>query len=113
MTLTAAQKGIADAMAEKELLQNVRTLAGHLGYRVYHTHDSRRSEPGFPDLVLARTGRVLFCELKRENGHITTEQASWLFTLDRAGVETHVYRPSQWLSGEIEAVLKGEALDGP
>ena len=45
-------------------------LARTLGWRVYHTYDSRRSQPGFPDLVLVRE-RILFLELKSETGKLS------------------------------------------
>jgi hypothetical protein len=39
------------------------SLVHLLGWRVYHTWDSRKSEPDFPDLVLVRD-RVMFAELQ-------------------------------------------------
>ena len=62
---------------------------------------------GFPDLVLAKPGRLLFVELKSENGRLSQEQARWLAALgltERA--EVKVWRPSDWLGGTIEAVLR-------
>lgn len=60
--------------------------------RVYHTHDSRRSESGFPDLVLVRE-RVIFAELKTERGRLSAEQERWLTALSNAGQEVYVWRP--------------------
>ena len=39
------------------------------GWRVYHTHDSRRSQPGFLDLTMVRPPRLIFAELKSEDGN--------------------------------------------
>jgi hypothetical protein len=72
--------------------------AKRLGWRVFHDFDSRRSEPGFPDLVLAsRTQRrVIFAELKSENGQLSEDQAWWAVTLSAAGLEYHLWRPANW-----------------
>ena len=58
-------------MTEREFMEAVRHLARMTGWRCYHTHDSRRSEPGFPDLVLVRGGKALFVELKTAHGRLT------------------------------------------
>ena len=69
---------------------------------VYHTHDSRRSAPGFPDLVLAHPdGRLIFAELKRDGQYPKTEQRLWLSALSRVAeenplVEVFLWRPSDW-----------------
>lgn len=79
---------------------------------VYHTHDSRLSAPGFPDLVLVHptNGRLLFCELKQEGKYPTTEQRLWLSALSRVAeenplVEVHLWKPSSW--SEIVETLGG------
>lgn len=59
----------------------VSMLTAH-GYRVYHTHDSRRSEPGFPDLLAIRGGRLLAIELKVGRRQVTAEQREWLRLFD-------------------------------
>jgi hypothetical protein len=79
-----------------------------LGWRVYHTYDSRRSNPGFPDLVLVRDGFALFIELKAEKGRVSIAQQEWIDALDLVAGETDrvgvfVWRPSDW--AEIELVL--------
>lgn len=72
----------------------------------YHTHDSRRSQPGFPDLVLVhpREQRIIFAELKRDGEYPKTEQRLWLAGLSCVAsavpeaVEVHVWRPKDWES---------------
>ena len=92
-------------MTEKELLACVRELARLAGWLCYHTHDSRRSEPGFPDVVLVRGGRVLFRELKVGRNHVTPTQARWLDRLREAGADAAVWRDTDWLDGTIERGL--------
>ena len=53
---------------------------------------------GFPDLVLARAGVVLFRELKTDIGKVSDEQAAWL-----QAVGGKVWRPKMW--SEIEREL--------
>lgn len=88
---------------EEEFQAAVIQFAKLLGYRCYHTHDSRRSEPGFPDLVLVKSGRMIVAELKRQTGRTTPAQQEWIALLRSAGVETHIWRPSDW--DAIVAVL--------
>jgi hypothetical protein len=64
------------------------------GWWVHHHYDSRRSEPGWPDLVLLRDGEALFVELKREDGKVAAAQAYVLDLLESAGCEACVWRPS-------------------
>jgi hypothetical protein len=99
-------------MTETELLGSIRTLATLTGWLSYHTHDSRHSEPGFPDLVLASTrqGRLIIAELKDATRKATDEQRKWLATLSAIGIETALWRPAQWHDGTIQRALKGERL---
>ncbi|MFL6138819.1 MAG: VRR-NUC domain-containing protein [Frankiaceae bacterium] len=64
------------------------------GWVVYHTYDSRRSHAGWPDLVLAGHGRVLFAELKARTGRLSRAQRMWLGLLRAAGLEVAVWRPA-------------------
>ena len=70
-------------------------LAGRSGWLVYHTYDSRRSTPGFPDLVLVKR-RVLWRELKLDKGRTTKEQDEWLLALVAAGQDAGIWRPRDW-----------------
>lgn len=83
-------------MTEEQFLGAIRDCAHRLGWATYHTHDSRRSEHGFPDLVLVRGTRLVFAEVKTDRGHTTLAQDDWLEALRAAGAETHVWRPLHW-----------------
>ena len=69
------------------------------GWLVHHGRPARTNagwrtavsgNVGFPDLVLARNGVVLFLELKSERGRLTPDQTGWLEHLPRS----HLVRPS-------------------
>ena len=88
------------SLTEKDFQRQVIELAELNGFLVYHTHDSRKSAKGFPDLVMARTERVVFAELKTEKGLVSREQWLWLAALPNA----YVWRPSDW--NAIVKILK-------
>ena len=79
---------------------HVRRLCDDLGLLRYHTHDSRRSPSGFPDLVIVGD-RVLYRELKTAKGKVTDAQAAWLHALVLAEQDACVWRPADLLSGLI------------
>lgn len=94
------------SVSEKQFQVQVVELAGYGGWLVYHTHDSRRSALGFPDLVLVRPPRLIFAELKSEEGRIRPEQRTWLealFGCTRAP-ESYLWRPRDLQ--EIQALLQ-------
>lgn len=93
-------------MTEAQLQAAVIACARLLGWRVYHTHDSRRSAAGFPDLCMVRDNRLIFAELKSARGRVSDDQEEWLLALIETGAEACVWYPTAWLSGEIEAVLR-------
>lgn len=64
-----------------------------------------QGDPGFPDLVLARRGRIIFAELKSEKGTLDPDQKIWLEHLDPSDeYEIYVWRPSD--RREIEETLR-------
>jgi type IV secretory pathway protease TraF len=99
-------------MNEKTFQTTVIDLAAAGRWMHYHTFDSRRSTPGFPDLVLVRPPELLFVELKTDRGVLSPHQHSWIDALREvtaavvanvgvaaAGVscprvEVHVWRPA-------------------
>lgn len=96
------------ALSERQWQQQVIDLATLYRWTWYHTHDSRRSNPGFPDLVLVRD-RVLFAELKTDRGRLTTDQHRWIGRLEDAGAEVFVWRPKDldWVRTELASVTVG------
>jgi hypothetical protein len=91
-------------LTEKQFQALVVSLAKSRGFRVYHTHDSRRSEPGFPDLVIAKPGRMIAAELKVPGGKVSEAQEEWLSLFDSVGLPNAIWYPEQW--SEILDTLK-------
>jgi hypothetical protein len=89
-------------VSEAAFMAQVFQFAAFHHWMYFHTHDSRHSASGFPDVVFVRE-RVIWAELKRESGRVSPEQKGWLDRLQAAGQEVYLWRPSMW--GEIEAVL--------
>ena len=100
----------APRLAEDQFLQQVRDLAKLTGWKTYHTHNSQRSEPGWPDLVLASSAqrRTLFIELKAADGKVSEPQQMWLDLLAASGLETGVWRPADLPA--IRAILRGRRI---
>lgn len=105
---------LARSMSEATLQANVIDLARLRGWHVAHFRPAltRRGyrtpveadAAGFPDLVLVRE-YVLFAELKSETGRTRPEQLAWRQWLAEAHYHVRLWRPSDWLSGEIERTL--------
>lgn len=119
--MTAASRAVlARHITEDQLLTNIVQLAALLNWKVHHCRPARTADgwrtpvqgsPGFPDLVLAHpSGRLIFAETKAQAGRWRPEQVVWRGVLDLVaaacpGVEVREWRPSDWLSGDIQAVL--------
>lgn len=91
-------------ITEKQFQSQVVQLAKLCGWWVYHTFDSRRSEHGFPDLVMVRRKTLIFAELKSESGKLTKEQIDVLGKLEASHPHVFVWRPSDWQ--EIERIIQ-------
>lgn len=104
-------------MTERELQDAVLELAALMGWKIHHDRPARRKDgswttaiegdPGFPDLILVRTSRMVAAELKSENGKPTGHQRNWLdHFIAVPCVEVHLWRPEHWTNGDIYEVLK-------
>ena len=94
-------------MSERQFQNVVVRLARAAGWKVYHTHDSRRSAPGFPDLCMVRE-RVVFAELKTNTGRVSAAQRDWEKALRDAGAEVWIWRPDDMPIIERTLAKRGE-----
>lgn len=98
-------------IAERQLQSAVDGRAEACGLLVYHTQDSRRSHPGFPDSVYGcetgeDAGRLIIAEFKIPPNTVEPAQARWLRTFVQHGtLEVYVWTPQDWQ--EIANVLAG------
>lgn len=102
---------------ETQLLNAIIEMATTRGWLVHHCRPARmesgkyatpiQGHVGFPDLVLAREGRVIFAELKSSTGRVTAGQKDWLAVLTRvdAPVEAYVWYPKDWIDGVVDRIL--------
>lgn len=103
--MNSAARTKLPAQSEASFQRQVEELAFHKKWRSYHTRYSIKSVAGFPDEVFIRPPRVLFVELKAEGKNPTNAQWDWIkLLLDCPGVETYVWRPSDW--DEIVRILE-------
>ena len=80
-------------------------------WEVFHDGDSRRSNAGFPDLVLVKDGKLIFAELKREkNAYPSKAQMNWLAKLRDVGNSSDNVLAVLWRpSSNWQEVLSGRA----
>lgn len=104
------------AVSEQDFQAQVLEAARHLGWETMHVRKALggrgkqgwvtpTSVKGWPDAVLWHPGGYgcLFAEFKSETGVLSDEQERVLDSLRAAGLEVHVWRPSDW--SQIEARL--------
>ena len=91
-------------ITERDFQRQVLDLARLFGWTAYHPQLSKWSERGWPDLALVRPPRLIFAELKRENGKTSDYQDKWLALLGACPVEVYLWRPSQL--EEVAAALR-------
>ena len=85
----------ANLSTEAQFQKAVIDMGTRLGWTIWHDNDSRRNDPGFPDLVCVHPKHgLMFVELKTAHGRIRKEQQAWIDLLDEAGVWVLVWRPA-------------------
>lgn len=94
-------------MTEAELKAKVVEMAHERGWRVFSLPMIRNVRPvkdavGYPDLTLARRGRVLWIELKQETGGLSLAQLRWLQDLAPLCI---VVRPSDLETEQLRMTL--------
>ena len=107
------------AMSERTLQDRVVGRAKRRGWTVAHAGKGwvggkeagegqfvTPMSPGWPDLTLAKAGnRLLFVELKREQGEVSEEQWVWLRLLNLCGARAIIVKPSDLREGRVNAIL--------
>lgn len=95
----------AEKMSEAELDAAIRQLCDDLDLYAYHTHDSRRCPPGFPDWIIIGGRGMIFRECKSEHGPISREQRRVGYLLQSVRQSWGIWRPSDLISGHIRREL--------
>lgn len=107
-----ARKLYEQSMTEDQLLSAIVQMAHVYRWLAYHVRNSRRGivqgDVGFPDLIMARPPRLIVAELKdgKPRSMPTMMQAEWLDELRGCGAEAYLWRPIDWLKGDIQRVLR-------
>jgi hypothetical protein len=98
-------------LSEAAFMSAITRLARANQWMVYHTHNSKRSPEGYPDLTLAKPGEpLIFAELKTLTGQLTKPQEAWLATLAAtSGIVTALWRPTD-LEAIVNLLRKGHNL---
>lgn len=105
-------------MTEKQFQASIVKLASLLRWHVYHTHDSRHSPAGFPDLILLRGSRMIVAEVKVGKNVTTDAQREWLMWFHFAGAESVLWRPDaapkreKWTFKRETAAKRGKWVFG-
>jgi len=127
-----AQAHFAATMSEKTLSQRVVERARARGWKVarWPAWRATGTDPGVPDLLLARGGVVIFAELKTQKGTLSPAQGDWFNELQlvqeaimgfsglpyeprankipaqcAAIFGVYIWRPMDLLDGSLEEVL--------
>lgn len=92
-------------ISEAKFQKQVTDLCDQLGLHWFHNPDSRRVNPGLPDLIIIGDGGVIYAELKSRTGTLRTEQRKVIYRLRKSGQRVHIWRPGNLTSGAIYAAL--------
>ena len=93
------------SLTELDLARQIRDLARQFGWLHVHFRPAKTAhgwrtpvsgDYGFPDVVLARDGRVIFAELKRDGQKARPEQLAWLEQLGGGACEAYLWTPSDF-----------------
>lgn len=93
---------------ENALKAAVLKIAAERGWMVYTLTQNvvkrpQRKSSGYPDLTLARHGKVIWMELKMQTGQLSPEQEKWR---EAIGADYYIVRPDVLRLGVVEVVLR-------
>jgi hypothetical protein len=101
---------------ERDFQRKVGSYATGIGVLHYHTHDSRRSESGFPDSTFVGR-RLMMRELKMTTkSRVRPDQKVWLQRLSDAGIDAGIWYADDYYQGvvqeQLDALTVREPSDG-
>lgn len=104
--MNEGRRVLLGTVSERDWRQQVLHWAAARGWLAYFSWTSIHSPSGFPDLVLARSPRLLTVELKTEKGKQTLRQRMWDDTLSSITEYEHhgIWRPAD--EERVRAVLR-------
>jgi hypothetical protein len=109
------EERVLRSVPERDWMNQVIETAEWCGWLWYHVQDSRKDNPGFPDLILVgrpggpNAGRLLAIECKRETGTVSADQLAWLGALEQVRtVEVMAARPRD--VDRVMALISGNAV---
>lgn len=100
-------------ISEADFTRQLIDLAHLTGWRAAHFRPAQTArgwrtpmsgDVGYPDLTLAKNGRLIVAELKAEGGSATAEQVAWLRAIHGDDWRDWVWRPRDL--PRIHALLK-------
>lgn len=97
------------AQTEKQFSDAVVEYARLCGWLIHRDPYWRptATDPGFPDLCMAREGVVVFAELKVGKGKRTRTQCDWataIYPVEASPIKYRLWTPADW--PDIESVLR-------
>lgn len=89
-------------VSEADFTRQILDLAALNGWRAAHFRPAQTGrgwrtamsgDIGYPDVTLAKDGRLIVAELKAEGGRVRPEQVAWLRAIHGDDWQTWVWRP--------------------
>lgn len=71
---------------------------------IYYQTPIQGDGVGFPDYVAVKGNRLLFAEIKGDNGRLSPDQKIWLETLGGTSAEVYVWKPKDF--DELMGILR-------
>ena len=96
---------LAAAMSEAALEEHIRDACKKLGIVRFHVRVSLGTTAGLPDDILIGPCGILWRECKRQNGKPTPAQVKTGKALTATGQDYAIWKPEDWLSGQITTEL--------
>lgn len=101
-----AMTTMANAMTEEQLQEAITGILDAYKIPWWHDNDPLRNKAGLPDLLIFGR-RIVFWELKRQRGRVTTEQHALLTRIVRSeNGSARVVRPMDLLDGSVQEWLR-------